>query len=158
MDLNLFENRKTEDNFINQFIEELKNALENTISQKQNKNEKSNVLDEYNIYEKKKIFLYNKSRKSNELAWIMDDNSVCISEDGDGGPISISEIDLPNNKLDRVTKTIPIILLISISEIIPKNIIEKIKLFLDILFIFIRDISQDSFRNLININPMVFTS
>ena len=97
MDLNLFENKKTEDNCINQFIEELKNALENTISQKQNKNEKSNVLDEYNIYEKKKIFLDNKSRKSNELAWIMDDNSVCISEDGDGGPISISEIDLPNN-------------------------------------------------------------
>ena len=27
----------------------------------------------------------------------MDDNSVCISEDGDGGPISISEIDLPND-------------------------------------------------------------
>ena len=97
MGLNLFENRKTEDNFINKFIEELKNALENTISQKQNKNEKSNVLDEYNIYEKKKIFLDNKSRKSNELAWIMDDNSVCISEDGDGGPISISEIALPND-------------------------------------------------------------
>ena len=54
-------------------------------------------MDEYNIYEKKKIFLDNKSRKSNELAWIMDDNSVCISEDGDGGPISISEIDLPND-------------------------------------------------------------
>ncbi len=97
MDLNLFENRKAEDNFINKFIEELKNALENTISQKQNKNEESNVLDEYNIYEKKKIFLDNKSRKSNELAWIMDDNSVCISEDGDGGPISTSEIELPND-------------------------------------------------------------
>ena len=97
MDLNLFENRKTEDNFINKFIEELKNALENTISQKQNKNEKSNILDEYNRYERRKIFLDNKSRKSNELAWIMDNNSVCISEDGDGGPISISEIDLPND-------------------------------------------------------------
>lgn len=32
MDLNLFENRKTKNNFINKFIEELKNALENTIS------------------------------------------------------------------------------------------------------------------------------
>ena len=31
------------------------------------------------------------------MAWIMDDNSVCISEDGDGGPISINEIDLPSN-------------------------------------------------------------
>ena len=54
-------------------------------------------MDEYNRYERRKIFLDNKSRKSNELAWIMDDNSVCISEDGDGGPISISEIDLPND-------------------------------------------------------------
>ena len=54
-------------------------------------------MDEYNVYEKKKIFLDNKSRKGNELVWIMDDNSVCISEDGDGGPISISEIDLPND-------------------------------------------------------------
>lgn len=54
-------------------------------------------MDEYNVYEKKKIFLDNKSRKGNELVWIMDDNSVCISEDGDGGPISISEIALPND-------------------------------------------------------------
>lgn len=30
LDLNLFENRKTEDNFISKFIEELKDALENT--------------------------------------------------------------------------------------------------------------------------------
>lgn len=97
MDLNLFENRKTEDNFINKFIEELKSAIHNTKNENKNRNEKSNVLDEYNIYEKKKIFLDDKSRKSNELAWIMDDNSVCISEDGDGGPISISEIDLPND-------------------------------------------------------------
>ena len=97
MDLNLFENRKTEDNFINKFIEELKNALENTLSQKKNKNEKSNVMDEYNRYEKKKIFLDNKSRKGNELAWVMDEQSVCISENGDGGPIDISEVDLPSN-------------------------------------------------------------
>ena len=27
----------------------------------------------------------------------MDENSVCISEDGDGGIISIGEITLPNN-------------------------------------------------------------
>ena len=97
MDLNLFENKKIENDFIAKFIEELKSAIHNTKNENKNRNEKSNELDEYNIYEKKKIFLDNKSRKSNELAWIMDDNSVCISEDGDGGPISISEIELPND-------------------------------------------------------------
>ena len=97
MDLNLFENKKLENDFIAKFIEELKSAIHNTKNENKNRNEKSNELDEYNIYEKKKIFLDNKSRKSNELAWIMDDNSVCISEDGDGGPISISEIELPND-------------------------------------------------------------
>lgn len=97
MDLNLFENRKTEDNFINKFIEELKNALENTISQKQNRKEESNVMDEYNRYERRKIFLDNKSKKGNEFAWVMDERSVCISENGDGGPISIGEILLPND-------------------------------------------------------------
>ena len=49
------------------------------------------------MYEKKKIFLDNKSRKGNELVWIMDKESVCISENGDGGPINISEINLPND-------------------------------------------------------------
>lgn len=97
MDLNLFENKKIGNDFINKFIEELKSALSNTKNENKNRNEKSNVLDEYNIYEKKKIFLDNKSRKGNELAWIMDDNSVCISEDGEGGPISISDIDLPKD-------------------------------------------------------------
>lgn len=97
MDLNLFENKKIENDFIAKFIEELKSAIHNTKNENKNRNEKSNELDEYNIYEKKKIFLDNKSRKSNELAWIMDDNSVCISEDGDGGPISTSEIELPND-------------------------------------------------------------
>ena len=99
MDLNLFEDRKRENknNNVNKFIEELKNSLEDTINKIQNRNEKNNVLDEYNIYEKKKIFLDNKSRKGNKLAWVMDENSVCTSEDGEGGPISISEIDLPSN-------------------------------------------------------------
>ena len=101
MDLNLFENRKTEDNFINKFIEELKNALENTlentISQKQNRKEESNVMDEYNRYERRKIFLDNKSKNGNEFAWVMDERSVCISKNGDGGPISIGEILLPND-------------------------------------------------------------
>lgn len=97
MDLNLFENKKITNDFIDKFIEEIKNALSNTKNENKNRNEEIDELDEYNIYEKKKIFLDNKSRKSNELVWVMDDNSVCVSKDGDGGPISISEIDLPND-------------------------------------------------------------
>lgn len=97
MDLNLFGNKKTEDNFINKFIEELKSVLENKRGKNQNEEEKSNVVDEYDRYERKKLFLDNKSRKSNELAWVMDENSVCLSSNGDGGPISITEVDLPPN-------------------------------------------------------------
>lgn len=97
MDLNLFEGRENKNNFINKFIEELKNELNNITKETRNRDEKNNELDEYNIYEKKKIFLDNKSRKGNELAWVMDNDSVCISKDGDGGPISISEIDLPKD-------------------------------------------------------------
>lgn len=97
MDLNLFENRKTEDNFISKFIEELKDALENALCKKQNCKEESNVMEEYNRYERRKVFLDNKSWKGNDLAWIMDEESVCISEHGDGGPFSINEFDIPNN-------------------------------------------------------------
>lgn len=97
MDLNLFDNKRNENSFIDKFMEELKNALNNTMSEKQNRKEMNNELDQYNIYEKKKIFLDNKSRNSNDLAWVMDNNSVCISEHGDGGPFFISEIDLPQN-------------------------------------------------------------
>jgi len=97
LDLNLFENRKTSNDFANKFIEELKEALKNMISEGKNRNEKNNEIDEYNLYEKKKILLDNKSRKGNDLVWIMDNNSACISEDGDGGPISINEIELPKN-------------------------------------------------------------
>ncbi|MCI8384480.1 MAG: hypothetical protein HFJ33_06460 [Clostridia bacterium] len=97
MDLNLFDHKRNENSFIDKFMEELKKALNKTSSEKQNKKETNKVLDQYNIYEKKKIFLDNKSRKGNKLAWIMDHNSVCISEYGDGGPSSISEIDLLQN-------------------------------------------------------------
>ncbi len=97
MDLNLFKNKNEENDIIDNFIEELKSALSETIDEKQNKNENCNELNEYNIYEKKKIFLDNKSRRGNALAWVMDEDSVCISEDGDGGAISINEIDLPKN-------------------------------------------------------------
>jgi hypothetical protein len=97
LDLNLFDNRKINNDFTNKFIEELKNALKNMMNEGRNMNETNNELDEYNLYEKKKIFLDNKSRSGNKLAWVMDDNSVCISEHGDGGPYFISETDLPQN-------------------------------------------------------------
>lgn len=114
LDLNLFNNRNIgndltnkNNDLINTFIEELKNALKNIMNEGRNMNrkkntsegynlnEENNVLEEYNLYEKKKIFLDNKSWKGNDLAWIMDDKSVCLSEHGDGGPYSITDIDLP---------------------------------------------------------------
>ena len=116
MDLNLFNNKKIgneipnkNNDLINTFIEELKNALKNimnegvgmnqkkNISNEPNLNEGNNVLEEYNLYETKKIFLDNKSWKGNDLAWVMDDKTVCISEHGDGGPYAIADIDLPKN-------------------------------------------------------------
>ena len=120
MDLNLFNNRKINNDIpnknndlINTFIEELKNALKNImnegmemnqkkyISNKPNLTEENNILEEYNLYEAKKIFLDNKSWKGNDLAWVIDDKSVCLSEHGDGGPYFISEIDLPKNAKAR---------------------------------------------------------
>lgn len=113
MDLNLFNNREINNNkkndFINTFIEELKNALKNimnegigmnqkeSISNESNLNNENDVLERYNLYETKKVFLDNKSRKGNDLAWVIDDKSVCLSEHGDGGPYFISEIDLPKD-------------------------------------------------------------
>ena len=96
MDLNLFENReKDNSSFIDNFLEELKNALKKFENKNQNDILENNVLEEYNLYEKKKIFLDNKSWKGNDFAWITDEKSVCISEHGGGGPYAISEIDLP---------------------------------------------------------------
>lgn len=98
MDLNLFENKgKDNSSFIDKFLEELKNALKKFENKNQNNIPENNVLEEYNLYEKKKIFLDNKSRKGNDFAWITDENSVCISENGDGGPYFLSETDLPAN-------------------------------------------------------------
>lgn len=98
MDLNLFDRINNNNNeFINKFIEELKNAQKNMKDEDRNINEKDKVLEEYNLYEKRKIFLDNKSWKGNDLAWVMDDKSVCLSEHGDGGPYAITEIDLPQN-------------------------------------------------------------
>lgn len=96
MDLNLFD-RKNNNNFIDGFLEELKNALKDIMNEGKNMSEKDNVLEEYNLYERRKNFLDNKSWKGNDLAWIMDEKTVCISEHGDGGPYNISEVDLPQN-------------------------------------------------------------
>lgn len=80
MDLNLFDRRNdnSNNNFIKEFIKELKNSLESTINKRQNKNEENNVMEEYNRYERRKVFLDNKSWKGNDFAWVMDDKSVCI--------------------------------------------------------------------------------
>lgn len=98
MNLNLFDNKKINHEFINKFIEDLKEALIIKMNNEQDKNEKDNELDEYILYEKKKVFLDNQSRESKDLVWVMDNDSACISKDGDGGPIFISNIDLPQNK------------------------------------------------------------
>lgn len=95
MNLNLFENQKINNDSTSKFIEELRKALKDILNGGKDVEEKNNELEEYNLYEKKKILLDNKSRKGNDLAWIMDKDSVCISEAGDGGPISVEEIDLP---------------------------------------------------------------
>lgn len=98
LDLNLFENKEKDNNsFIDKFLEELKNALKKFENKNQNNIHEDNVLEDYNLFERKKIFLDNKSRKGNDFAWITDENSVCISEHGDGGPYFLSEIDLPTN-------------------------------------------------------------
>ena len=110
MNLDLFNNNaNTNDNFVNKFMKELTETLENFVSKTKSEDtngnvltenevtNNTNILDEYNLYEKKKIYLDNISHNGNALAWITDENSVCISENGDGGPISINEIDLPEN-------------------------------------------------------------
>lgn len=99
MELNIFDrkNDNINSNFMAEFINELKKTLENTINKKQNKNEEKNIMEEYNIYERKKVFLDNRSRKGNDLAWVMDEESICISENGDGGPFFIHEYDIPSD-------------------------------------------------------------
>lgn len=106
LNLGLFDSRNNNNDFINKFIVELKNALKNMNVEEKNMNKKyqehnlkeiNNAIEEYNLYEKKKMYLDNKTKWGNNLAWIMDENSVCISEHGDGGPFSIKEINLPQN-------------------------------------------------------------
>ena len=100
MDLKLFEHRdreKENTSFIEKFIEELQKTLISFENKKKSNFQESNALEEYNLFEKRKVFLDNKSRYGNDFAWITDENSVCISEHGDGGPYSISEINLSHN-------------------------------------------------------------
>lgn len=70
------------------------NEKANNLSVAHDKNEDDKVLEEYNLYEKRKIYLDNKSRRGNDLAWMLDDTTVCISEEGDGGPYGIEELNL----------------------------------------------------------------
>lgn len=95
MNLNSVFDRKNDDFSQNEFIKELKDVLKNIINKRHN--EENNVMEEYNRYERRKVFLDNRSWQGNNLAWIMDEKSVCISENGDGGPYAITEIELPKN-------------------------------------------------------------
>lgn len=95
MDLNSVFDRKNDDFSKNEFIKELKDVLKNIINKRHN--EENNVMEEYNRYERRKVFLDNRSCQGNNLAWIMDEKSVWISENGDGGPYAISDIELPEN-------------------------------------------------------------
>jgi len=109
LDLNLFENReKDNNNFIEKFIQELRDTLinfsnnkhinnDNQNLQKNNNEKEINIDTKYDLYEKRKIFLDNKSRNGNDLAWITDQKSACISEHGDGGSYFMDELDLPQN-------------------------------------------------------------
>ena len=103
MNLDLFNNNaNTNDNFITKFIEELKETLENTINVTKNESTNTNELtveEEYNLYEKRKIYLDNVSYKGNDVIWYMEEDIICVSEHGDGGLYGINEVDfeLPKN-------------------------------------------------------------
>ena len=92
--IDIFKNKKLNES-LSEFITELKHELH------KNDNRETNVLDEYDLYEKRKIFLDNKSKKGNDLAWVTDENSVCLSENGEGGSYFISETKLPLNVKPR---------------------------------------------------------
>lgn len=109
MDLDLSNYKKITNNFVNNMIKELSKALTSKLNEdkKMSVNNNSNIEKEYNLYEKKKVFLDNRSRNGNDLTWIMDDKSVCLSEHGDGGPYFISEVNLPENiKIGQVYEKI----------------------------------------------------
>lgn len=97
LDLNLFEHDRIKKRYIDSAISKIKRILKNVQNERKDMTDKDNILDEFIIYEKKKLFLDNKSRRGNDLAWVMDENSVCVSEAGDGGPMSINDITLPTD-------------------------------------------------------------
>ena len=101
MNLNLFEDRKNNNSFIDNFIEDFKNVLEKNVKRDDIIKNTNNDLEDYNLFEKRKIFLDNKTRNGNDLAWITDENSVYVSENGDGGTFFISQINLPKNVKPR---------------------------------------------------------
>ena len=97
MDLNIFERNKNNSNgFIKEFIRDLKNALKNMMDEGKGMNENDKVLEEYNLYERRKNFLDNKSWKGNGYAWAIPKYGKNTAN-SDGGPCSIFEIDLPKN-------------------------------------------------------------
>lgn len=102
MGLNLFEKGKSKETFVDSFVKELGKYLKDLTNEKNNMKEdikdKNPILEEYDIFEKKKIFLDNKSKNGNPLAWVIDEDSICISEDGDGGATSIDDIKLPKER------------------------------------------------------------
>lgn len=75
--------------------------MENTNNSKNNlnKSNESNINDEYNLYEKRQIFLDNENiKKGNDIFWIRDKDTVCVSKDRDNRTYYPKEIeDLPKS-------------------------------------------------------------
>lgn len=63
------------------------------------KNNEKNINNEYDLYEKKQIFLDNINvQTGNDILWFRDDDTICISKDRDHQTYSIDEIeDIPPN-------------------------------------------------------------
>lgn len=80
---------------LQEFINNSKNGLNN--------NDEKNISDEYDLYEKRQIFLDNVNVKSgNEILWIRDKDTVCVSKDRDNRTYNIKEIEnLPQNSKVR---------------------------------------------------------
>lgn len=97
MGLNIFsdtEQKKNADYISSKLLGMLK---KNVKKEEKEAKEELYDMDEYNRYERKKVFLDNKSRNGNELVWVTDDNSVCVSKNGDGGAFSKEEVNLPSD-------------------------------------------------------------
>lgn len=75
--------------------------MENVYSVK--KDDKQNINDEYDLYEKRQIFLDNVNIKSgNDILWIRDKDTVCLSKDRDNMIYYPEEVkDLPQSSKVR---------------------------------------------------------